>query len=93
MANPMAVLAKVTAPFVWLLDTSSNLLLSALGTTPGNFALRGNLAPFQDLDVRARAADRARPDAARRAASRRRLIAGSGRERTPSRASVDLKRG
>ena len=32
------------------------LLLSALGTTPGNFALSGNLAPFQDLDVRARAA-------------------------------------
>ena len=31
MARPMAILARVTAPFVWLLDTSSNLLLSALG--------------------------------------------------------------
>lgn len=31
MARPMAGLAMVTAPFVWLLDTSSNLLLSALG--------------------------------------------------------------
>jgi len=31
MARPMVVLATITAPFVWLLDTSSNLLLSALG--------------------------------------------------------------
>ena len=31
MAGPMALLAKVTAPFVWLLDTSSNALLSLLG--------------------------------------------------------------
>jgi len=30
MARPMAMLARVTAPVVWLLDTSSNLLLSAL---------------------------------------------------------------
>ena len=30
MARPMALLAKIAAPFVWLLDTSSNLLLSAL---------------------------------------------------------------
>ena len=30
MARPMALLAKSAAPFVWLLDTSSNLLLSAL---------------------------------------------------------------
>ncbi len=31
MAIPMDLLARITAPFVWLLDTSSNLLLSALG--------------------------------------------------------------
>ncbi|WAT17261.1 hemolysin family protein [Aurantiacibacter sp. MUD11] len=31
MARPMDLLARVTAPFVWLLDASSNLLLSALG--------------------------------------------------------------
>ncbi|KLI64794.1 hemolysin family protein [Aurantiacibacter marinus] len=31
MARPMDILAKVAAPFVWLLDTSSNLLLRALG--------------------------------------------------------------
>ncbi len=31
MARPMDLLAKVAAPFVWLLDTSSNLLLRALG--------------------------------------------------------------
>ena len=27
MSRPMALLAKIAAPFVWLLDTSSNLLL------------------------------------------------------------------
>ncbi|APE27586.1 hemolysin family protein [Aurantiacibacter gangjinensis] len=31
MAIPMSVLAKVAAPFVWLLDTTSNLLLALLG--------------------------------------------------------------
>jgi putative hemolysin len=31
MARPMALLARVAAPFVWLLDTSSNLLLSLMG--------------------------------------------------------------
>ncbi|RIV86611.1 hemolysin family protein [Aurantiacibacter zhengii] len=31
MARPMAMLARVTAPFVWLLDNSSALLLSAMG--------------------------------------------------------------
>ncbi|WP_340588153.1 hemolysin family protein [Erythrobacter alti] len=31
MARPMDLLARVAAPFVWLLDTSSNLLLWALG--------------------------------------------------------------
>lgn len=31
MARPMAWLARIVAPFVWLLDNSSNLLLSALG--------------------------------------------------------------
>ena len=30
-ARPMAVLARVVAPFVWLLDNSSNVLLSLLG--------------------------------------------------------------
>jgi putative hemolysin len=31
MARPMALLARVAAPFVWLLDTSSSLLLQAMG--------------------------------------------------------------
>jgi putative hemolysin len=31
MARPMALFARFAAPFVWLLDTSSNLLLQALG--------------------------------------------------------------
>ncbi len=31
MARPMAALAAIAAPFVWLLDASSNLLLSLLG--------------------------------------------------------------
>jgi putative hemolysin len=31
MARPMAVVAKVAAPVVWLLDTSSSLLLRAIG--------------------------------------------------------------
>src|SRR5690606_16879767 len=31
MARPMALLAKAAAPFVWLLDTSSNLLMRVLG--------------------------------------------------------------
>ena len=30
MARPMALFARVAAPFVWLLDTSSSLILSAL---------------------------------------------------------------
>lgn len=31
MARPMALLAKAAAPFVWLLDTSSNMLMRVLG--------------------------------------------------------------
>ena len=31
MARPMALFARIAAPVVWLLDTSSNLLLSAIG--------------------------------------------------------------
>ena len=31
MARPLALLAKAAAPFVWLLDASSSLLLSLLG--------------------------------------------------------------
>ncbi len=31
MARPMALLAKVAAPFVWLLDASSSLLLAMMG--------------------------------------------------------------
>src|SRR5690606_26954987 len=30
MARPMALIARIAAPFVWLLDTSSNLLLRLL---------------------------------------------------------------
>lgn len=33
-ARPMALLAKVAAPFVWLLDTSSGLLIRLLGVKP-----------------------------------------------------------
>lgn len=35
MARPMAILAKVMAPFVWLLDRSSNFLLRILGVRRG----------------------------------------------------------
>ena len=35
MARPMLVLAKVAAPLVWLLDTSSGLLIRLLGVRPG----------------------------------------------------------
>ncbi|HSQ94519.1 MAG TPA: hemolysin family protein [Croceibacterium sp.] len=31
MARPMALFARVAAPFVWLLDTSSSLILQAMG--------------------------------------------------------------
>ena len=31
MARPMSLLARATAPFVWLLDKSSSMILSALG--------------------------------------------------------------
>ena len=31
MARPMALFARIAAPFVWLLDTSSSLILQALG--------------------------------------------------------------
>ena len=31
MARPMALVARIAAPFVWLLDTSSSLLLQAIG--------------------------------------------------------------
>jgi putative hemolysin len=31
MARPMALIARITAPIVWLLDTSSSLLLQAIG--------------------------------------------------------------
>ena len=34
MAGPMALLARVAAPLVWLLDTSSGLLIRALGVRP-----------------------------------------------------------
>jgi putative hemolysin len=33
-ARPMAILAKVAAPLVWLLDSSSSLLIRALGVRP-----------------------------------------------------------
>ncbi|RXZ64784.1 hemolysin family protein [Pelagerythrobacter rhizovicinus] len=35
MARPMAFLARVAAPLVWLLDTSSGLLIRLLGVRPG----------------------------------------------------------
>lgn len=35
MARPMAILAKVAAPLVWVLDTSSGLLIRLLGVRPG----------------------------------------------------------
>ncbi|MDG6080102.1 HlyC/CorC family transporter [Erythrobacter litoralis] len=35
MARPMAVLAKIAAPVVWVLDTSSGLLIRLLGVRPG----------------------------------------------------------
>ncbi len=38
MARPMAIIAKVAAPIVWLLDTSSGLLIRAMGVRPGGQA-------------------------------------------------------
>ena len=35
MARPMAILAKIAAPVVWILDTSSGLLIRLLGVRPG----------------------------------------------------------
>jgi len=35
MARPMALIARVAAPLVWLLDTSSGLLIRVLGVRPG----------------------------------------------------------
>ncbi|WP_338446727.1 hemolysin family protein [Pelagerythrobacter marensis] len=35
MARPMALLARIAAPLVWLLDTSSGLLIRLLGVRPG----------------------------------------------------------
>ena len=35
MARPMAMLARIAAPLVWLLDTSSGLLIRLLGVRPG----------------------------------------------------------
>ena len=35
MARPMAILAKIAAPVVWVLDTSSALLIRLLGVRPG----------------------------------------------------------
>lgn len=35
MARPMAMLAKVAAPLVWVLDTSSGLLIRLFGIRPG----------------------------------------------------------
>lgn len=35
MARPMALLARVAAPIVWVLDTSSALIMRALGIRPG----------------------------------------------------------
>jgi putative hemolysin len=37
-ARPMAILAKVAAPLVWLLDSSSSLLIRALGVRPAGQA-------------------------------------------------------
>jgi len=34
-ARPMAVLSRIAAPIVWLLDTSSSLLMRVLGVRPG----------------------------------------------------------
>ena len=38
MARPMAVLARIAAPLVWILDTSSGLLIRLLGVRPGGHA-------------------------------------------------------
>lgn len=35
MARPMALVARIAAPLVWLLDTSSGLLIRLLGVRPG----------------------------------------------------------
>ncbi|GAA0265383.1 hemolysin family protein [Alteraurantiacibacter aestuarii] len=35
MARPMALLARIAAPFVWLLDTSSSLMLRIMGVRKG----------------------------------------------------------
>ena len=35
MARPMAILARIAAPLVWLLDNSSGLLIRLLGVRPG----------------------------------------------------------
>lgn len=35
MARPMAILAKIAAPLVWVLDTSSGLLIRLFGVRPG----------------------------------------------------------
>ncbi len=35
MARPMALLAKIAAPLVWILDTSSGLLIRLFGVRPG----------------------------------------------------------
>lgn len=38
MARPMAILAKIAAPLVWVLDTSSGLLIRLFGVRPGGQA-------------------------------------------------------
>jgi len=38
MARPMAILAKIAAPLVWVLDTSSGLLIRLFGVTRGGQA-------------------------------------------------------
>ncbi len=38
MARPMALLAKIAAPLVWVLDTSSGLLIRMFGVRPGGQA-------------------------------------------------------
>lgn len=35
MARPMAVLARIAAPLVWILDTSSGIVIRMLGVRPG----------------------------------------------------------
>ena len=55
-AVPMAIVARVTAPFVWLLDRSSSLLLRLMGARHGGEAgvtaeeLQPLLAPWHFME-------------------------------------------